>query len=63
MALRLEKLTEELPFWIQAIGRFSESLREILGDSLVAVYASESPWLGYGDYNVVVVVREMPDEG
>ena len=57
MALILRTINPEIiEDWMIAIARFSKLLKGAIGDSIVGVYASESPEFGIGDYNVVVVL-------
>jgi len=59
----LLKITEETMIWIDMLGKFSRRIRNILGEHLLSIFASDNPWLTYERYNVAIVVsRELSDD-
>jgi len=50
------------PKWDSAISKFSQFLRDFLGDKLVEVIASEYPELGFNGYNVIIVTKTELNE-
>jgi len=59
----LLKITEETMIWIDMLGKFSRRIRNILGEHLLSIFASDNPLLTYEKYNVAIIVsRELSDD-